>query len=127
MKVLLDTHVFYWWMTSPAKLSRHAFEELTNIRNTVLVSAAVGLELAIKANIGKVDALPMVLHLSRYTGEKGFHEATIDVEHGARAGLLPLHHRDPFDRILIAQAEAFHAPIISADPLLDLYDVKRLW
>jgi PIN domain nuclease of toxin-antitoxin system len=59
--------------------------------------------------------------------EEGFEELPISMEQAVRAGLLPLHHRDPFDRWLVAQAQALNVPILSADAVLDQYDVKRLW
>jgi PIN domain nuclease of toxin-antitoxin system len=127
VQVLLDTHVLYWWLTDPAKLSEKAFDEITDTRNTVLISAATALELATKTNLRKLNALPIVLNLGQYLEEEGFSEAPVTVDQGTRAGLLPMHHRDPFDRILVAQAESRGIAIISADTMLDSYDVKRLW
>jgi PIN domain nuclease of toxin-antitoxin system len=83
--------------------------------------------LAIKVNLGNLRALSLVVELGRHTREEGFIELPINLDQATRAGLLPLHHRDPFDRLLIAQAQDLNIPILSADTVLDQYDVKRLW
>jgi PIN domain nuclease of toxin-antitoxin system len=127
VKILLDTHTLIWWFGNESKLSRRASSLIANQANTVLVSAAIAWELAIKANLGKFDALSLTTDLPRYTEEEGFEELPLTMEQAVRAGLLPLHHRDPFDRLLVAQAQALNAPILSADTVLDQYDVKRLW
>jgi PIN domain nuclease of toxin-antitoxin system len=127
MRILLDTHALIWWLGNPSKLSRRASAIIANQNNTILVSAAIAWELAIKVNLGKFDGLSLTTELPRYTAEEGFEELSISMEQAVRAGLLPLHHRDPFDRMLVAQAQALNAPILSADPVLDQYDVKRLW
>ena len=95
--------------------------------NLILISAVVGWELAIKVNLGKFNTLSFVQELPDLIGREGFAELPISIEHGVRAGLLPLHHRDPFDRVLVAQAQARSAPILSADRALDAYDVRRIW
>jgi len=127
VKILLDTHALIWWFDNASKLSRRASAIIANQNNTVLVSAAIAWELAIKVNLGKFDALSLTTELPRYTEEEGFEELPISMEQAVRAGLLPLHHRDPFDRLLVAQAQALNVPILSADTVLDQYDVKRVW
>jgi PIN domain nuclease of toxin-antitoxin system len=87
----------------------------------------VAWELAIKVNLGKVDGLSLVSEFAGNLAEEGFAELPISVEHAVRAGLLPRHHRDPFDQMLVAQAQDFGIPILSADRVLDRYDVKRIW
>ena len=96
-------------------------------RNTVLVSAVSGWELANKVNTGKLEALPLVVEMSRYAQEESFIELPVTLEQAIRAGLLPLYHRDPFDRLLVAQAQELRMPILSADEALNRYAVKRLW
>jgi PIN domain nuclease of toxin-antitoxin system len=127
VKILLDTHALIWWLGNESKLSRRASSIIANQNNTILVSAAIGWELATKVNLGKFDALSLATELPRYTEEEGFEELPISMEQAIRAGLLPLHHRDPFDRLLVAQAQGLNAPILSADAVLDQYDVKRIW
>ena len=127
MKVLLDTHGLIWWFNDPAKLSPKASSILGSPGNTVLISAAVAWELAIKVNLGKVDALSIISELANHTAQEGFTELPIGIGQAVRAGLLPRHHRDPFDRLLVAQAQDLNVPILSADKTLDRYDVKRVW
>jgi len=127
MKILLDTHALIWWFENESRLSRRASSMIANQNNTVFVSAAIAWELAIKVNLGKFDTLSLATELPRYTAEEGFEELPISMEQAVRAGLLPLHHRDPFDRLLVAQAQAPNVPILSADKVLDRYDVKRVW
>jgi PIN domain nuclease of toxin-antitoxin system len=127
MEVILDTHALVWWFNEPRRLSKRAHSILTNTNNTVLVSAAVAWELSIKVNLGKLDALPLLSGLTQRLQREGFTELPISIAQASRAGLLPLHHRDPFDRLLVAQAQDLGIPIVSADELLDRYDLKRLW
>ena len=95
--------------------------------NEVLVSTAVAWELAIKSAIGKLDAWSLMLDLPRLLAEDGSSELPIGITQATRAGLLPPHHRDPFDRLMVAQAQDLNVPVLSSDRLLDLYDVRRLW
>ncbi len=127
MNVLLDTHVLFWWFSDASKLSKRVIAIIGEPDNTVLVSAATAWELAIKTNLGKIDALPLVVELGRFVEQEGFMELPIGIEQAARAGLLPAHHRDPFDRLLVAQAQSLHVPLLSADQVMDRYDIKRLW
>ncbi|HEX6502772.1 MAG TPA: type II toxin-antitoxin system VapC family toxin [Terriglobales bacterium] len=127
MRVLFDTHAFVWWLENSERLSKKARSTIEDHGTTMLVSAASAWELAIKANIGKLNSLSLVVDMPRHVHEESFEELSISVEHAARAGLLPLHHRDPFDRLLVAQAQALNVPILSADSVLDQYDVQRLW
>jgi PIN domain nuclease of toxin-antitoxin system len=127
MEVLLDTHAVIWWFEGATGLSKRASSIIASSSNLILISAAVGWELAIKVNIGKFNTPSLVQELSQLVEREGFAELPISLEHAVRAGLLPLHHRDPFDRLLVAQAQAMGAPILSADRALDAYDVRRIW
>ncbi len=127
MNLLLDTHVLVWWLSDASRLSKRAFTMISDTRNTLLVSAASAWELAIKVSLGKLDALSLVLQLQQEAVGEGFVELQVNIEQACRAGLLPPHHRDPFDRLLVAQAQALNVPILSADPILDKYDIKRIW
>lgn len=127
MEILLDTHVFIWWMVDPSRLSKKAKANLSNTANRVLLSAVVAWELAIKINAGKIHPASLISRLEDASGQQPFVELPISLDHAVRAGLLPLHHRDPFDRLLVAQAQALGAPILSADRALDAYDVRRVW
>jgi PIN domain nuclease of toxin-antitoxin system len=127
VKVLLDTHVVVWWLEAASRLSRRSATILANRENSILISAAVGWELAIKVNLGKLRPSSILDGLDRILQQEAFAELPITLDMAVRAGLLPPHHRDPFDRMLVAQARALDIPILSADAILDRYGVKRLW
>ena len=91
------------------------------------VSAAVAWEIAIKVNLGKLNAHSLISDFSQQIKREGFNDLSINLEQATRAGFLAMHHRDPFDRLLIAQAEDLNTPILSADTLFDPYGIKRLW
>lgn len=127
ISLLVDTHALLWWLGAPDRISRAAQAALKDPEHRIYVSAAVAWEMAIKVNLGKLDALEVVDDLVRILYTKGFHRLAISTDHALRAGMLPLHHTDPFDRMLIAQAQALNCPIVSADARLDSYGVRRLW
>ncbi|MGA3212775.1 MAG: type II toxin-antitoxin system VapC family toxin [Terriglobales bacterium] len=127
MNILLDSHTLIWWFDGDSLLSRPAKLVMQNPRNTILVSAATAWELAIKVNLGKLNLLPLIIDFGKQVAEEGFIEQPITFEHATRAGLLPMHHHDPFDRLIVAQAQLLNVPILSADKLFDAYDVRRIW
>jgi PIN domain nuclease of toxin-antitoxin system len=127
VKALLDTHVVVWWLEDADRLSRRAATLLADRDNTILISAAVGWELAIKISLGKMKPRSILEGLDHLLAQEAFSELPITLEMAVRAGLLPPHHRDPFDRMLVAQAQSLNAPIVSADAILDKYGVRRLW
>ncbi len=93
----------------------------------MFISAVVPWELAIKTNLGRFDSQVLLSRWEEILEAQGFSELPIDSVHAIRAGLLPLHHRDPFDRMLAAQAHATGWPIVSADPVFERYGVRRIW
>lgn len=127
MKVLFDTHVLLWASLAPANLSPGSTAIIADATNTILVSAASAWEIATKVRNGK---LPGAETLERdfidFMRRAGYTLLPIDVETALRAGRLPGEHRDPFDRILAAQALAQDIPILSSDPKLDLFGVRRI-
>jgi PIN domain nuclease of toxin-antitoxin system len=127
VKVLLDTHALVWWMEDAVRLSKQAAQTIGNRENDILISAVVGWELAIKVSTGKMKPRSILDGLDRVMEREPFLELPITLDTAVRSGLLPLHHRDPFDRLLVAQAQSLSVPILSADAVFDLYDVKRLW
>lgn len=127
MRVLVDTQALFWWYGESAKLSKRASSTISDSDNTVLISAATAWELSIKSALGKLQALQLVLEFSTYIEEEGFLELPIETSHAIRAGLLPNHHKDPFDRLLVAQAQELSIPILSSDNRLDDYGVLRIW
>jgi len=128
LRVLLDTHALLWWLSDDPALTRPARKTIADTRNTVIVSAASAWEIATKVRLGK---LPTANDLAAdFTGNldrDGFQLLAISAEHGIRAGLLPGPHKDPFDRMLIAQAQAENVPIISIESLFENYGVRRIW
>jgi len=129
VRLLLDTHTFLWWAFTDRKLSRHAIAAISDEdANQVLVSAASAWEIAVKHRIGKLpDAQAIAGDIAGAIAEEGFNELAVSVEHAERAGRLPGHHRDPFDRMLIAQAISEDLTLVSNERAFDVYGVKRLW
>jgi len=128
LRLLLDTHTLLWWLTKNPSLSSHAQSLLEDKGHTILVSAASAWEMATKVRLGRLDvAAEVVQNFLWYVERERFQPMPVSVEHGVRAGLLPGPHKDPFDRMLIAQAIAENIPIVSNDRALDGYGVDRLW
>lgn len=127
MNLLLDSHALLWSFASPARLSLPARDAILDPHHRIYVSAASIWELSIKEKLGKIDAKGLLSDLYRIFLERGFRRLAISTDHAFRAGQLPLVHRDPFDRMLAAQAQALNFAIISADPMFDRYGVSRIW
>lgn len=128
MQVLLDTHALLWWLSDDAKLSRRARIVISATSNTVFVSAASAWEIATKVRLGKLPSgVELASDFDGHMEREGFLSLQISVEHAVRAGLLPGEHRDPFDRMLIAQAQAENLQLVSKEELFDGYGVRRLW
>ncbi len=126
-QVLLDTHALVWWLEAKENLSRKAKQIIEESETTVFVSAASGWELAIKTQIGKFKSAELVRGLEREIEKEGFIELPISMEHALLAGSLDSPHKDPFDRLLIAQAQVEEVPIVSHDKVFDGFSVRRLW
>ena len=127
MNVLIDTHALLWWWEKPQQLSATARKTIESDSYRVLVSAAVAWEVAIKTNTGRVHFESFLSRWPELLEAEGFEDLPILSEHGIRAGQLPLHHRDPFDRMLAAQAQAYASAVISIDTIFDTYGVRRIW
>ena len=128
MKVLLDTCALIWATLAPSSLSEQARETIADESNVVLVSAASAWEIATKVRAGKV---PGAEKLERdyldVMDEAGYTQLAIDAAAALRAGRLVAEHRDPFDRMIAAQALALDVAVISPDTQLDQFGVRRLW
>ena len=120
MRYLLDSSALLWWV-SGERFDRDARRRIE--RAPVAVSAVTPWELGIKQAAGK---LRFDRRISEEIADAGFSSLPITIEHAERAGRLPLHHRDPFDRMLIAQAQVEHMTIVTRDPIFDAYDVDVL-
>jgi PIN domain nuclease of toxin-antitoxin system len=126
VNLLIDTHALLWWWLDAPLLSETARSVLRK-GNRIYVSAAVAWELAIKANLGKLNARALIGGFPGFLAEEGFRRLAISTDHALRAGQLPRFHGDPFDRMLAAQAQALNFAIISADKIFDEYAVQRIW
>jgi PIN domain nuclease of toxin-antitoxin system len=121
MKLLLDTHILLWWLTENQKLSSAETAIITDPDNLVFVSAATAWEIAVKKMIGKLEApddLPVAL------AANNFLELPISIEHSQKLYQLPLHHHDPFDRMMVAQAMSEDLILITRDAKIALYDIR---
>lgn len=128
MRLLLDTHTFLWAVSGDSRLSKKAQAALDSFQNDLLFSPVTAWEIATKFRIGKLPNVePLINSLSSTLRRLGFQELPITIEHARSAGLLKDHHRDPFDRMLIAQALAEECLLVSNEKLFDSYGVKRLW
>jgi PIN domain nuclease of toxin-antitoxin system len=128
MRVLIDTHVLLWAVTGDRRLSKHAHLALASFGNEVFVSAASVWEVCTKFRLGKLpDAIDLVSDFVRVIEQLGFHPLPISIEHAQRAGNLPGSHRDPFDRMLIAQAQAENVALVSNERVFDSYGITRIW
>ncbi len=127
MRCLLDTHVYYWFRQSPEKIPAGTFRILTGAGTEALISPIIPWELAIKVGVGKLNSTKLLLDFERRETAAGFLMTPITIAQTIHSGLLPSHHRDPFDRLLIAQALDLHVPVLSNDRTFDLYGVQRIW
>lgn len=127
MRYLLDTHVWLWMLTAPERLSPGARRAITDSHTDLVLSAASSWEIAIKYAIGRLP-LPEVPETyvpsrMRISGVEGL---PVEHSHALRVAALQPHHRDPFDRLLVAQAQLEHLSIITVDPVFNLYEVEVL-
>ena len=128
MRLLMDTHSFLWFIGGSSKLSSNARQLIDDEKNEVFLSVGCLWEIAIKVNIGKLTLdtpfgtlIPQQLSLNRIT------LLDIAVTHAIALSNLPLHHRDPFDRLIVVQALVEQLPVVSIDTIFDSYGVTRLW
>ncbi len=128
MPVLIDTHALLWADAEPRRLSVRARTLIESFSTEVFVSAASAWEIATKVRIGKLpQAAVFSAEMPRRVEMLGFSPLAVTLEHALRAGQLPGPHKDPFDRMLIAQAQAENLPLISNERVFDAYGVRRIW
>jgi len=128
MKGILDTHTFLWWITDSPQLSPRVREIVSNGDNLLFLSAVSGWEMAVKAELGKLH-LPGNLEsfISEQLAVNAINTLPVQMSHALHVYILPDHHRDPFDRILVAQAQLEKLPIITIDPQINQYSVETIW
>jgi PIN domain nuclease of toxin-antitoxin system len=128
VKFLLDTHALLWFLLNDSQLSGNAKSIISDSGNDILVSPASYWEIAIKISLGKyVLGQPFADFIEQELTENEFSILPITIKHAEAICDLPFHHRDPFDRLLIAQAMVENIPVLSNDTMFDKYSVKRLW
>ena len=128
MRVLLDTHSFLWFVLGDPQLSSTTLARILDPANAKPISPASYWEIAIKIRVGKLTLQESYeTFMQRGISGNGFVILSIEPKHTAVLTTLPFHHRDPFDRLLVAQAMVEKVPILSADAALDTYPVTRLW
>ena len=128
MRLLLDTHAFIWWVNGSERLPRRARRTIDNDANVIFVSAASAWEITTKYPRGRLDeAVAMAPDIAGAIADQDFEELPITVQEAARAGALPGPLRDPFDRMLIAQALSRNLALISNESIFDRYGIRRLW
>ncbi len=128
MRVLLDTHAFVWWVADSRRLSEPARGAIRNEANTIVVSAVSAWEIATKHRLGRLpEADGLADDIRDAIVRQGFSELPVSVADAERGGRLPGPHRDPFDRMLIAQALAHDFALVSNEKAFDQYGVNRLW
>ncbi|MBJ7900182.1 MAG: PIN domain-containing protein [Cyanobacteria bacterium RI_101] len=114
---LIDTHILLWWLFNDRKPDKISYGILENPQNKIFVSSASTWEIATKYRIGKLpEAEELVLNYYKILQKTQFEELPISAAHALRAGLLPINHRDPFDRMIMAQAELENMPVVTHDP-----------
>lgn len=128
LKLLLDTHALLWWWTDDAQLPASARQDIANPDNQIWVSAASAWEIATKQRIGKLPGVPDAsTHFMTLVSADGFTLLPISAMHALRAGSYPAEHRDPFDRMLAAQAELERLTLLSLDPALAQFGIATRW
>ncbi len=128
MKLLLDTHALLWWSEGSSRLSARARDGISDKDNAIIVSAVSAMEIATKFRLGKLNGARR--WAENFQGEleaEGFAPLAVDMRHGRLAGSLQIAHKDPFDRLLIAQAVLEGMALVSNEEMFDGFGVSRLW
>ena len=128
MRLLIDTHALLWWLSDDPSLSDAARKAMAETSNVLLVSAASAWEIATKVRLGRLPgAEELAADFQGFMYREGFTTLDITADHGIRAGLLPGPHKDPFDRMLISQAQAENVPVVTNERSFETYGVRRVW
>jgi PIN domain nuclease of toxin-antitoxin system len=128
VRALLDTQAFLWWISGTDRLTPRARAVIADPASEILVSVASAWEIAIKSATGRLELEgPPETYVADRIRHHGFSPLPVQLAHALRAGTLPRHHGDPFDRLLVAQGQVEDVPIITADPLLTMYEVETIW
>ena len=125
---MLDTHTLLWWFFDLSRLGKQALAVLEDRDNIITVSAVSAMEITTKFRIGKLpDAERLATNFSGEVAIEGFATLPITLDHAVLAGSMPIAHKDPFDRLLIAQARVEDMPLLSNEAMFDGFGVRRIW
>jgi PIN domain nuclease of toxin-antitoxin system len=128
VRFLVDTHAFLWAVLSPERLTDRVRSVFADREAELLLSIATPWEMAIKAGLGKLENGAEILDdFENRVTASGYRMLETSIKHAIRSGYLPRYHKDPFDRLLVAQALDLNVPILSSDDIFDLYGVRRVW
>jgi PIN domain nuclease of toxin-antitoxin system len=128
VRLLIDTHALLWWLSDDPSLSDAARKAMAATSNVLLVSVASAWEIATKVRLRRLPgAAELAADFQGFMLREGFTTLDITADHGIRAGLLPGPHRDPFDRMLISQAQAENVPVVTNEQTFEAYGVRRVW
>lgn len=128
MKLLLDTHTFIWWDSEPAKLSASALSVCQDQANTLILSVVCVWEIQIKSQLGKLKLnLPLSEIIQSQRQMNNVQILTVELDHVLELQNLPYHHKDPFDRLLIAQANVEDVLLVSGDSVFSEYPINLIW
>ena len=128
MRLLVDTQCWLWWFGDDERLNRAARQWIAEADNVVYLSAASSWEIAIKSSLGKLKLPePPERYVPQRLRSQGMLGLPIEHAHALRVASLPLHHRDPFDRLIVAQAQIEGLAVLTADPSVAAYDIEALW
>jgi PIN domain nuclease of toxin-antitoxin system len=128
VKLLLDTHILVWWAFLPHLLSKRAYESIEDADNEAFVSAVSAMEIATKVRLGKFEAArPLANRFADQVLQRGFLILPMTADHGEHAGNLAIAHKDPWDRLLVAQAQLERLTLVTADKELATSGVMTLW
>jgi PIN domain nuclease of toxin-antitoxin system len=128
MRALLDTHTFLWWITDNPQLSSRVREIIRDGNNELFLSAASGWEIVIKAQLGRLNLPDNLEHfISEQLAINSIYSLPVQMSHALHVFVLPNHHQDPFDRIIVAQAQLENLAILTADQQIARYPVEVIW
>jgi PIN domain nuclease of toxin-antitoxin system len=128
MKLLLDTHAFIWWDSDPTRLSQRVMTLCQSSSTTLLLSVASVWEMQIKQQLGKLQLrVPLAGLIAAQQQTNGLEVLPVQIDHVLALDNLPLHHKDPFDRLLISQSQVENAILVSTDSIFSQYPVTVLW
>ena len=128
MKVLVDTHCWLWWVSAPQKLNLPAKQVLSSTEHILFLSVVSSWEIAIKFSLRKLTLPePPTIYVPTRLADQGMFPLPVNQAHALQVEKLPWHHKDPFDRLLVAQAQVEGCSLVSCDTAFDTYSVPRLW